>query len=49
MNYCEVCKRTIHEDEVYFDVVVWEMKDGEGCEESETTMCQSCKDEKIKQ
>lgn len=47
MRKCDICELAIADDETYFDVVIWEMQDGEGVEVGEITMCQSCKEDKV--
>ena len=49
MKTCEVCDSKIPSNDIYFDVVIWEMVDGEGCEVADITMCQRCKDDKVTQ
>lgn len=44
MRRCKCCGLAIRDDETYFDIVVWEMSDGEGEEESDSTFCRDCKE-----
>ena len=47
MRKCNCCGLAICSDETYFDLIVWEMEDGEGCEDSEITLCRTCKERLI--
>lgn len=42
MERCVKCKSTIEDGTDYVDIVVWDMKDGEGSEVGEATICNSC-------
>lgn len=47
MKKCKCCGIAIRDDEIYFDIVVWEMTGDEGEEEREVSWCRDCKERLI--